>query len=236
MLVSCAIDRVSVTENNGLAAVLFPSRQVVSALLQSFAKRCRDMAFFAGPSEGAPVSVITTMAAVTGRWRRHFLLCGRLMTGAALQPFMCSCQCKLRLLVVVEAPECPTIGVVTGGTLGAQRAAVMFVFVARGTRCGRILECLRAMAFLAGHRGVQSDQGKSRQIVIERNLLQPLRFVVTTLTARAELAFVRIVGLVAGNAGYRELVLIEVTLVTAGAFDRRVCALEREFRRFCMVE
>ena len=74
---------------------------------------------------------------------------------------------------------------------------MMLVLVARRARDRRILERLRAVAFLASDGCVQADQWEASEFVIERNLFQPLRFVVAGLATFAELAFVWIIGFVA---------------------------------------
>ena len=80
------------------------------------------------------------------------------------------------------------------------------------------------MAFLAGHDGMAPDQREACDIVIEGHLPSPAGFLVALLAARAELGFVGIILLVAGDAGHGELVAIEVAGVTGIAFDLRVFA------------
>lgn len=92
------------------------------------------------------------------------------------------------------------------------------------------------MAFLARHRGVQSDQRELRQIVIETDLLAPLRFVVTGFAGRAELTLVWVVGLMTGNARGAQFVLEKIALMAAFAFDLLVRAVERELGGLGVVE
>ena len=81
------------------------------------------------------------------------------------------------------------------------------------------------MALLARDDGVFSKQRKMREVVIVGDLLAPGVLIVALLAVLAELAFMRIVLLVAGDARGPELVVIEIAGVTglalAGAHARR---------------
>ncbi len=160
------------------------------------------MAFFAGLAEGSAMGVVATVTAVACRRRRHLVRDGLgAVAGVAIQVLMGSRQREIGLLVVVEAPEHPAIRVMAAVALRAELAGVMLVFVAGNACRWRIAECLGAMAFLARHRGMQADQRKARHVMIERDLLAPLHFVVAGLAPGTELPFVRIIRLVAGDAG-----------------------------------
>ena len=137
---------------------------------------------------------------------------------------------------MIEAPSRPTVGVVTGGTIGAEPANVMSVTVAAHAFSGRILERLGAVTFLAGDYRMQSKKGKSRQVVIEGDLLPPARFVVTALAVAAQLAVMRVILAMAGDARHRELVAIEVARVAALARDLRVTAAQRKLGCLIVVE
>lgn len=92
------------------------------------------------------------------------------------------------------------------------------------------------MALLAWHHGVQTEKGEMRQIVVERYLLAPAVFVVAPLATRAQLTFVRIIFLVAGNASGGGFVAVKIALVTAIAFCLGVGATTREFRLLLVIE
>ena len=72
--------------------------------------------------------------------------------------------------------------------------------------------------------------------MIKRDLLAPTRFLVALFTARAQLAFVRIIFFVAARAIGRELVSIEISGMARVALQGRMLAPKREFGRFVMIE
>jgi hypothetical protein len=74
------------------------------------------------------------------------------------------------------------------------------IFVAANACAGRILERLRSMAFFAGYHRVQSNQRELRQIMVEDDLLSPARFLVTLPAVATELALVRVILAMAGDA------------------------------------
>ena len=83
---------------------------------------------------------------------------------------------------------------------------------------------------------MQSDQGESGQVMIKSNLLPPARLVVTALTGAAQLAVVRVILLMAGDARHGELVAIEVARVAALARDLCMPAAERKLGCLVMIE
>ena len=106
----------------------------------------------------------------------------------------------------------------------------MLVAVAGVAIQRRALELQRAMAFLARHDGVTSDQRKSGDIMIERRRSAPAGLAVTLLAAISKLALVLVVLLVTGHAGRCQLVAIEIPGVTEIALDLRVRGSQRIFR------
>lgn len=92
------------------------------------------------------------------------------------------------------------------------------------------------MTLFTRHSGVQTDQRELGHVVIERDFLSPTRFIVAGLALRAELAFVRIVALVASDACGGELILIKVTLMAAIAFDGFVRVAQRELGVLVVIE
>lgn len=158
---------------------------------------CRRVAFVAGATEHSAVRVIGGMAGVAVP-RRDGLCRG--FAGVACRAFeaaMRACERIFRLAIVVESPEGPTIGVVASGAVGAQAPAMMVVLVAGAARAIRPLVGRADVAFLARHGGVQADQRKAREIMIESGLLSPSEVVVAALAARSQLAFMGIILLVA---------------------------------------
>jgi hypothetical protein len=99
---------------------------------------------------------------------------------------------------------------------------MMLVAVARSAIQRRALEQQRAMAFLARHDGVASDQRKSGDVVIEGLYLTPIDLYVTLLAAATKLAFVPIVLPVTRYAVRCQLVAIEVASMAGIALDLRM--------------
>jgi len=113
---------------------------------------------------------------------------------------------------------------------------MMLVPVAGGARQRRILEPQRAMAFLARHRGVASDQWKSRDVVIEGRYAAPVVLAMASLAPNAKLPFVPIILAVARRTHCRQLVAVEIAGVAGIALNLRMCGPERKFRLFVVIE
>ena len=85
------------------------------------------MAAFARTPECAIVGIILLVAAIAVRWRSNLGDVGLPVARMALQGLMRACQWVAGLLVMIEAPTRPPIGVVTGGTIGAEPTNVIGV-------------------------------------------------------------------------------------------------------------
>ena len=180
--------------------------------------------------------VIAAVAAITSCWRGHFVGRGRGVTRLALCCAMSTRERILGIFVVIESPKFPTIGVVTMLTCRPELALVLSILVAGRADPQRIAVSLRAVAGFARHRCMQANQWKARDVVIEHDFLPPVRFGVARFAACAELAFMRVVAFMTSDAGCRELVAIEIALVAGIALDLFVCAPQRKFRRFVVIE
>ena len=113
---------------------------------------------------------------------------------------------------------------------------MILVPVAGGAWQRRILEPQRAMAFLARHHSVASDQWKSRDVVIEGRNAAPIVLAMASLALNAKLAFVPIILAVARHTYCRQLVAIEIASMARISLDHRMCGLERKFRLFVVIE
>src|SRR5258707_5238101 len=107
--------------------------------------------------------------------------------------------------------------------------------VAGGAHQRRILKPHGAMAFLACHDGVVSDQRKSRDVMIEGCDAAPIVLAMASLAANAKLTVVRIIGAMAGHTCRRQLVAIESTAVACGALGFGMGGPEREFRDLLVI-
>ena len=216
--------------------VAMPSLAVVSSAHRPLLERVGIVAAFARTPECSLVGIILLVAAIAVCWRCNLGDIGFPVAGMALHGLMRARQRVAGLFVMIEAPARPAIGAVTGGTIGAETANVMAVSVAACACLRRILERLGAVAFLAGDHCMQSDQRKSRQVMIKSHLLPPARLVVASLTGAAQLTVMRVILAMAGDAGRRELVAIEVTRVAAFAGDLRMTAAKRKLGCLVVIE
>ena len=158
------------------------------------------------------------------------------MTGVTLQALMRSRQRIPGLCRMVEAPARPSIRVVAQGAISAQPPLVMPVPVTTRANPRRVLERRRAMTFLARHDGMAADQRKARNVMIEADLLPPAGLAMTAFAAGSELAFMRIILLVAGHAGRRELVAIEIARMAPVTLDLYVPAAQRKLGGLVVIE
>lgn len=117
-------------------------------------------------------------------------------TGGSVPPR----QREARLLCVVEAPKRPAVWIVARFASRAHAALVMRIVVAGSAGEWSTLERRTLVAGFARHRRMQANQRKLRQIVVESYFFAPARCVVARLAARAELAFMSIVLIVARAA------------------------------------
>ena len=195
----------------------------------SLAESLRDMTRLAASSERTAMRIITAMApeACGGGCDFRYIFAG--MTRVTLQTLVRTGKRKLRFLAVIETPKFKSIGVMAARTGRANPALVIFVFVAALAGPRSILVGCGPVTLLARYRCVKSDKWKPGQIMIEGDLLAPARFGVTRLAFFPELTLMRIVVLVAGDAGRTELVLIEIAFVAGVAFDLLVLSFEGKF-------
>ena len=158
------------------------------------------------------------------------------VAGVAIEASMRAIQSESGLRVVIEAPAHPSVWIVALSAVARQPALMMLILMTTRAGARRLLERGRAVAFLARDDGVTPNQRESRYVVIEGHLPAPPSFLVALLAARAELGFVGVILLVAGDAGCCELVAIEVSGVTGIAFDLRVRASQRELGHSVVIE
>lgn len=154
----------------------------------------------------------------------------------ALQSLVRTGKREARLLVMVEPPAGPAIGVVTLRAGIPEATGMMLIIVAARARARRVLEGWRTMAFFTRHSCVEANERKPCEVVIERNFLAPAGFVVTLVAARSELPFVSIILLVASDTCCRELVAIEIAFVTRVALHLGMTAKQRKLGGLGMVE
>src|SRR4029453_5506720 len=92
------------------------------------------------------------------------------------------------------------------------------------------------MAGLAGDGGVQTNEGKARQVMVKAHPLAPARLLVAALAGRPELALVGIILAVAGGAVGGQPVAPGIAGVAAFTGELGMTAAQGKPRRLFVVE
>ena len=196
----------------------------------------RSVAAFAPAPECAAMRLVLPVAGIAIRGQCDLRDVPGDVAGLAIESAVRPGQGVARLRAVVEAPSRPTIRVVAKPAVRRETPFMMLVLVASGASQRRAFEHQRTMAFLTGHDGVAPNQGKSRDVVIERHDAAPVRLAVALLAPVAEFALVRVIFSMTRHAGRRQLVAIEIAYMTGIAFDLGVRRPQRELGRLIVVE
>jgi hypothetical protein len=93
-------------------------------------------------------------------------------------------QRKSRLPPVIETPSRKSVGIMARAATWAQ-PTLMEVLVTFLASDQRVLVRRSPMAFLAGDRGMKTNQRKACQLVIKQQVPSPIRIIVTSLTPLA---------------------------------------------------
>jgi len=137
---------------------------------------------------------------------------------------------------VVELPDLPAVGCVTGGAVLAQRALVSIVLCVTAIAVLRgFLELLGQVTLPAGHHHVQPQQREAGQVVIERDIV-PADLRVALLALLAERASVGLVGSMARGAIGGELLSFGHAGVARVAVETRVRRLQGKFEARQVIE
>lgn len=180
----------------------------------------------------AELAAMNVVAAVAGDalLRQACPLVQRLlMTGAALQTSMRTIQGELSPGIVIEAPDTPVIRVVALGARVPQSTPVnVLIPMTLHAALGCVAEAAVGMARLAGHRGVQTDQWKAREVMVEGKIRRPCDLAVAALAVGAECTGMHVVAAVAGIAGRIQPFFGQYALVAGCAVQAGVRAPQRE--------
>jgi len=154
-----------------------------------------------------------------------------------MQLTVCAQQLEVRLLVVVEHPHSPAVGVVAGMASGSQRPFVLIVVaVTADAVAGGVLERRRCMALFTGHGRVQADQRKACHTVVEHDAVAPAGSLMAAFALFAFLPMMDIVNLVAADALDSQLFLVEIATMAGAAGQLVVFALQGKIGAPCVVE
>jgi len=128
---------------------------------------------------------------------------------AATEPLVSAAQREAGLRRMVEAPEAPSVRVVALAAGAAEVATVSVVVLVTSVAVAACVFVSRGeVTLLTRHHRVESQQGESRQIVIEEDSCVPRFLAVTAAAFRALLAAVHIVVSVAALAAAAELLFL----------------------------
>jgi hypothetical protein len=188
-------------------------------------------------AEASAVPIVTGVAAGTGREERHAGVGWRPVAGVAVEPLVSTAQRKARVSIVVEAPALPAIRVVAAGAVRSEATDVEIVPGVAAVALERhVVEATRRVALLAGHRCVDAEQGKARDVVLEGYVVAPTPFDVTGIAGLSELAAMHVVVSVAGSTTGRELLSPQRPRVTSVARDLSVGPPQREILHLVVIE
>jgi len=211
------------------------SRQGVlpTAIKSHLFERLGDVAVLTLLAETAVVRIITAVTGAAGLVQLDFARHGLAMTALAMDLGVGAVELVIGILIVIEAPHPPAVRVVASGAFAAKGLLMHVVlFVAGIAGVGIHLVAAGQMAFLAGHRRVEADEGKAGYVMIKYHPLIPLPLVMAAFATLAFLAFVHVIVFVAGEAGGAIFFLLGFTAVADLAGDVFVCTLERKFGVF----
>ncbi len=153
------------------------------------------MTALAAITETALMRVVFTVAVDAGLHAQAVQARCRRVAGEAIEIPMRTGEGKSRLLVVIEAPDAPTVRIVTGGAVTTETTLVRIVPVVTPPAFGRRVRKYRTqMTLLAGDGRMHAEQRKTREIVIVSNHVSPASLVVALLAARSERAGMHVVG------------------------------------------
>lgn len=103
--------------------------------------------------------IVSTMAGITGSWRRVDFIHGSYMTAVAMNLFVRAFNLEFGLLVMIEPPDFPAIRIMAALTVFTQLAFVFVILVMTAITfnlCVLITGCY--MTFLTWYYGVKTDQ------------------------------------------------------------------------------
>ena len=165
------------------------------------------MTALAAITETALVRVVFSVAVDAGLHAQAVQARCRRVAGEAVEIPMRTGERKSRLPVVIEAPNAPTVRIVTGGAVTTETTLVSIVPLVTLLAFGRCIQKYRTqMTLLTGDGRMHAEQRKARKIVIVSNNVSPATLVVTLVAARSERAGMHVVGRMTAAAVFRDRV------------------------------
>jgi len=184
-------------------------------------------------AETTVVGIITAVTGAAGLVQLDLARHGLAMAALAMDLGVGAVELVIGILIVIEAPHPPAVRIVASGAFAAKGLFMHVVFFVAGIAgVGIHLVVAGQMAFLAGYRRVEADEGKAGYVMIKYHSLIPLLLVMAAFATLAFLAFVHVIVLVAGEAVGTIFFLLGFAAVAGLAGDVFVCTLERKFGVF----
>lgn len=188
-------------------------------------------------TEAATVNIVSPMAAIA-------MVCGLFMY-CQIRPValftidlaVFSFQWKVSLVVMIEGPQHPGVGIVALTALLTHTALVrFFVFMAgEAGGFGLLKLCIQVAGFTSGN-AVEADQGKTGNVMLEKELHVPSLFIVAITAILAQFILVDVDRTMTGDT----VSLFEIVhrhAAVAGAADQvLVLPLERKIGIFPVIE
>lgn len=176
------------------------------------------MALLAHGPELAIVRIITRVTNPTGLVQLD-TLCRRLaVTVIAVHIIMGAIESKIGILVMIERPQIPAIGVMTLLTVRAETCLVhIVILVTVQALMARRIKAAASMAVITGGHRMQAGQWKRTHVMIESHLRIPVDGTVATRALLAGLALMRVIGLMAGVTAGGRFCSVQIPLVTTDA-------------------
>lgn len=189
----------------------------------------------AGP-ERPQMHIVVAMTGEAIRGLPHLMHRGGVAPRAdqlGVRPF----QFEISLLVVIEDPRRPRIGVVATAAVPPERALMLIgIGVTFHARQRRILEGARDMAGFARDQCVLANQREGAEVVLEPHLSHPALLAVTVLAASALLPLVHVVAAMTVVTSRRQALLFGRDAVALVADQLPVPAAQCESRILRVIE
>jgi hypothetical protein len=190
--------------------------------------RVRRMAAVALLAVIAQVPIVLAMATRADRRHLHGAR-GLQMACCALQFAVRTQQSKMRFLGMIEYPQPPAVGRMTGLALVAETSLVnVFMRMTLAAGRGRTVEGQRCMALGAAHDSMQTEQRKIGQVMIEDEAGAPILLAVALIAGFPQLAAMRVLAAMAAGAIFGQLLRGDDGGVAGVAVDLGMSTDERE--------
>lgn len=195
------------------------------------------VAALAVASEPSAVNIVEVVAGGAFGGLTGGSLGGPGVAAQASKPLVATAQWEGSFAVVVKAPKRPAVRIVAVPAVGAELSSVCVIAVVAGdARLFCVTESRRLVAGFAGFDGVEAEQRKRGDLVIESDSFSPTFLIVTLRAVAAQAARVRIVAAVAVDAVARDFHAVRVAGMAVLAGNVGVSSSKRKLRLSSVIE